>query len=184
MKFFYFLPILMALVVATPVPAPSAADVYPSSFQVRSITYGGNGCPQGSLDVSVASNGTVLGLTFGRNFVAKIGPNVSLTQMRQFCQLNFDILYDAGFQFQVFSADFHGYVKLDSTTTATVESLYYYSGSTDEVRHLSRDHEAFIADSRYSKDPPLKLMAPLRVLSPRVPTSSSHCGQTAAPRQC
>jgi hypothetical protein len=114
----------------------TSAQVIPSSVTVRSITYGGTGCGQGTLNITVQKNGQVLGLDFS-DMVALIGPNVDVTNNRKDCQINFDLLYPAGFQYQVLSSDFHGYAYLDSGVTGTVQSTYYYSGSTDQVCSLS-----------------------------------------------
>lgn len=137
MKFSYFLPVLPALITAAPMPDSAAADaVIPPAFRVYGTTYGGTGCPQGSLDdTSIFTNATVLALVSApSDFVAQNGPNVPITEERTFCQLNFDILYSPGYQFRVYTSNVHGHAKLAGGTTATVQSTYYFSGSTDEVR--------------------------------------------------
>lgn len=64
-------------------------------------------------------------------YVASIGKGVAVTENRKNCQLNIQIHYPGGFQFSVLSADYRGYVALDSkAVTGTQKSTYYFSGQT------------------------------------------------------
>ncbi|KAK3048737.1 hypothetical protein LTR09_009849 [Extremus antarcticus] len=59
-----------------------------------------------------------------------MGKGVALTEGRKNCQLNIDLLYPAGFQYSVFSADYRGYVAIDKGVTGIQKSTYYFSGQT------------------------------------------------------
>lgn len=125
--------LLPGLSLAAPASLNTRQAQFPGSIEFRDITYGGGGCPQGSLDVSISGNGTVFGLTYD-SFVASKGKGIAATEARKFCQVNFDILYSPGFQYQVYGADYHGYADLDAGVTGTVSSTYYYSGDVEQVR--------------------------------------------------
>jgi hypothetical protein len=140
MKFSYILPLIPALVAAAPMPAPASstsATVFPPSVQIQKVTYGGTGCPSGTLKVGVAQNGTVFGLLFDQ-FTASIGSGIDVSENRKNCQLNFDVIYSPGYQYQVVSADYHGYASLDSGVTGTISTNFYFSGQTDDVSSASK----------------------------------------------
>ncbi|OCL04504.1 hypothetical protein AOQ84DRAFT_116170 [Glonium stellatum] len=132
MKFYRALA-LLPLVAAAPA-TPSLGDVYsgapnPSTVQIRGISYGGTGCPQGSLSYVISDDRTTVTLIFD-SYVASIGPSISVTESRKNCQLNVDITYPGGFQYSVFSADYRGYAAIDKGVTGVLKSTYYFSGQT------------------------------------------------------
>lgn len=61
-------------------------------------------------------------------YVASIGPGVSITQTRKNCQINLDLRYPGGFQYSVFNTIYRGYVGLDRGVSATQSATYYFSG--------------------------------------------------------
>jgi hypothetical protein len=61
-------------------------------------------------------------------YVASIGPGVSITESRKNCQLDINLQYPSGFQYSVFNADYRGYAALDPNVTGTQQSTYYFSG--------------------------------------------------------
>jgi hypothetical protein len=116
--------------------ATVAAATVPPKFSVAGTTNGGNGCP-GNLNVSVAQNGAVLGLDFSNGqFTASAGPTVPVANGYANCHLVFDLLYSAGYQFQIYTTELHGHASLDSGASARVETQYYFSGTTNIVRNL------------------------------------------------
>lgn len=98
----------------------------------KQVTYGGTGCPQGSVASIISEDGTTMTLIFD-SYVASMGKGISITESRKNCQLNIDLLYPAGFQYSVFSADYRGYVDLDKGVNGTQKSTYYFSGQTAQV---------------------------------------------------
>lgn len=132
-------PLLPALVFAFPAPyadsqplSRSTADD-PSGIHINKVIYGGTGCPQGSLNISLSDDGKVLPLVFGNSYSASIGPDVDVAQNRKNCQLNIDLQFSAGFQYTVYSADYYGYANLDSGVTGAIRAAYYFSGQTAEI---------------------------------------------------
>ncbi|GAM83323.1 hypothetical protein ANO11243_013100 [Dothideomycetidae sp. 11243] len=132
MKFFSLvLPALAAAAPATNVVfGGNAPD--PSQVQIEGVSYGGSGCPQGSVASIISDDRTTMTLIFD-SYIASIGPGVAITENRKNCQLNINIHYPPGFQYSIFSADYRGYAGLDAGVTGTQKSTYYFSGQTNQV---------------------------------------------------
>ena len=138
MKAFTLLAIFgAALVGATPVsialePALAEPTPNPGTVRIRGVTYGGSGCPQGSVGQFLSADATTVTLIFD-SYVASLGPSIAVAENRKNCQINFDLLYPGGFQYSVFTADYRGYANLDKGVTGQVKSTYYFSGSNNQV---------------------------------------------------
>lgn len=96
------------------------------------VTYGGTGCPAGTVASVISSDRTTMTLIFD-SYVASLGPGVAVTENRKNCQLNIDLLYPSGFQFSLLSADYRGYGALDAGVNGTQKSTYYFSGQTAQT---------------------------------------------------
>jgi len=109
---------------------------------IRGVSYGGTGCPQGSMSSQISSDRTIVTLIFD-SYIASIGPGISVTEQRKNCQLNVDINYPGGFQYSVLSADYRGYSSIQKGVSGTLKSTYYFSGQTAQVRcrvkHTSKE---------------------------------------------
>ncbi|KAF2400247.1 hypothetical protein EJ06DRAFT_577531, partial [Trichodelitschia bisporula] len=105
----------------------------PPQVVIRSVSYGGSGCPDGSASVSISSDRTTLNLIFD-SFQAYIGPAVSITQNRHNCQMNIDLDVPTGWTWSVWSVDQRGYLQLDPGVSATLAATYYFSGQTKQSR--------------------------------------------------
>ncbi|KAF2201630.1 hypothetical protein GQ43DRAFT_415408 [Delitschia confertaspora ATCC 74209] len=123
---------LATLAVATPVPSSASASA-PSSFRVGKVAYGGSGCPQGTLNVDISSDGRILPIHFGKEFAASVGPNSDPADSRKNCQLNFDLQFSPGYQYTVLSTDYTGFADLNSGVKGKVKSTYYFSGEQDQA---------------------------------------------------
>jgi hypothetical protein len=140
MKLFHTLSFLVVAAAAAPTPDTPAAAGYPPSFSLRNTIYGGTGCPQGSLDTA-AQKISVSGASLVTSYTAQIGPGVPIVNSRANCQLNFDVLYSAGYQFSVSSTVIHGRARLDPGTNGGLTSIFYFSGSVDQVSLDQLTHE-------------------------------------------
>jgi len=138
-----FLPIIALAATAFAVPAPlevpplsvpaaGASGPDPSKVTINSISYGGTGCPQGSVGSFISADRLTFTLIFD-SFVASIGPGVPITSSRINCQLNIDLEYPSGFQYSVLGTDFRGYAGLDSGVTGIQSAMYYFSGSVAQA---------------------------------------------------
>jgi hypothetical protein len=107
------------------------------AYRLRGFTYGGKGCPQGSVRLVTNANGTETHLVFD-SFVARIGPTVDVSANRVDCQMNFDLAYEKNWQYSIFSMDYKGYAELDKGVTGQIKSNYYFSYSSSQVRENKR----------------------------------------------
>jgi hypothetical protein len=102
--------------------APPAGQV-----KIRGVSYGGTGCPQGTVGALISSDQSTMTLIFD-SYVASLGPGVAVTENRKNCQLAVDIQYPGGFQYSILSADYRGYASIEKGITGTLKSTYYFSG--------------------------------------------------------
>lgn len=145
MKWLLGLSILPILTTASPLALEDVVMPDPSQVHINGVTFGGTGCPQGTVGTAISADRSTLTLIFDQ-YVASIGPNVAITENRKNCQLNIDLLYPPGFQYSVFSVDYRGYAALTANVTGTLKSTYYFSGSTAQVR-LEKFSEIRISNS-------------------------------------
>ncbi|KAF2822677.1 hypothetical protein CC86DRAFT_385600 [Ophiobolus disseminans] len=104
--------------------APPAGQV-----KIRGVSYGGTGCPQGTMSSQISNDRSIVTLIFD-SYIASIGPGVPVTEQRKNCQLNVDLEYPGGFQYSILSADYRGYSSIQKGVTGTLKSTYYFSGQT------------------------------------------------------
>ncbi|EWC46201.1 hypothetical protein DRE_04579 [Drechslerella stenobrocha 248] len=121
---------LVALVAAAPpMEAPSGATPPPGSVTIKGITYGGSGCPGGSVGQAISSDRTLFTLIFDQ-YVASSGKGVPATESRKNCQLNIQLQYPGGWQYSIFSATYRGFASIPKGLVGTQKSTYYFSGDT------------------------------------------------------
>ncbi|KAF2273102.1 uncharacterized protein EI97DRAFT_189272 [Westerdykella ornata] len=107
--------------------APPAGQV-----TIRGVTYGGTGCPEGTVRHQISSDRTIVTIIFD-SYVASVGPGVPITDSRKNCQLNVDIQYPGGFQYSILSADYRGYASLQKGVSGSLKSTYYFSGQSTQT---------------------------------------------------
>ncbi|CAI6339345.1 unnamed protein product [Periconia digitata] len=112
-------------------PVPDSVAAAPPAFKIDGVTYGGSGCPQGSINVEYTSQG-ILPIYFNKQFTASVGSGVAPEEARKFCQLNLSLNYSPGWSYAVYSADYTGYASVDDGVKGTIKSTYYFSGETAE----------------------------------------------------
>ncbi|KAI8893233.1 hypothetical protein BC833DRAFT_636942 [Globomyces pollinis-pini] len=103
----------------------------PSKVTITDITYGGSGCPAGSLSGWVSDDNTKLTLDFDQ-FVARSGTGV-ISDTRKNCQVSVLLNYPQGFSYSIAKIDYYGHVKLPQGLKATQKSTYYFSGESNQV---------------------------------------------------
>ncbi|KAI8910902.1 hypothetical protein EDD86DRAFT_128463 [Gorgonomyces haynaldii] len=107
------------------------AAAAPPGVYIKSVTYGGTGCPQGSVGSLFSDDKTSLTLLFD-SYVASAGPNVPITESRKNCQLAADIKVPQGWSYSVAKVDYRGFVNLPAKGTATQSSTYYFQASSQQ----------------------------------------------------
>jgi hypothetical protein len=123
---------VIGLASATPTPGVASNTPPSSGVTINSISYGGSGCPQGTVGSFISSDHTTYTLIFD-SFVASIGGGASTTDSRKNCQINVDLHYPSGYQFSVYTQNYRGYVQLDNGITAVQKANYYFSGSSAQA---------------------------------------------------
>jgi len=123
---------ILGVTIAAPAATTSAAGPDPTEVYINSISYGGTGCPQGTVGSFISADRQTFTLIFD-SYVASIGPGVPVTSNRLNCQLNIDLQYPSGFQYSVLGTQFRGYAGLDAGVTGVQSALYYFSGSSTQV---------------------------------------------------
>jgi len=116
-----------------PLPPQEMADAPPpGSVTIKGVSYGGTGCPQGTMSSQISSDRSIVTLIFD-SYIASVGPGIAVTEQRKNCQLNVDLVYPGGFQYSVLSADYRGYSAIQKGVTGTLKSTYYFSGQTAQT---------------------------------------------------
>jgi hypothetical protein len=107
--------------------APDPLDIY-----IQSMTYGGTGCPQGTVTPEMSTDRTSLTMEF-QNFLASTGAGVPITESRKNCQLNINMHVPQGWTFAITTFDYKGHVELARDQAAELKSTYYYEGEVQQV---------------------------------------------------
>ena len=105
-----------------PAEAPDPSELYFTD----EITYGGTGCPQGSLSTAISEDGLAVTLTFDA-YVAEVGPETKPT-VRQSCNVNLPLNIPSGWQYSLVELDYRDYLFLDPHVEARQTSEYYFQG--------------------------------------------------------
>ena len=176
MRLRYLLPLAVLAAVVLPSTA-SAQSPDPSEVYVQSISYGGSGCPQGSVGSSFANDRKSFTLIFD-SFVASTGPNIPVTEGRKNCQINVNLHIPQGFSFSIGTADYRGYVSLPAGVTGEQKSTYYFQGETTQASaaarfvgpvskdYLSRDTLGLVAWMPCSRTVPVNINSQVRLTGP------------------
>lgn len=103
-----------------------AAGPDPSKPFVETITYGGSGCPQGTVGQSISDDRTVFTLIFD-SFVASSGPGIPSTETKKNCQINVSLRLPRGFSAWVETTTRRGYAQLSAGLSADLKATYNLS---------------------------------------------------------
>jgi len=109
----------------------------PAHIILQSITYGGTGCPQGSIGTSLSADRTSLTLIYDQ-LVASTGPGVPVTNSRKNCQVNIKLLAPQGWSYSIGTVDYRGNVALPAGVSAEEKLTYYFQGQTAQVNSGAR----------------------------------------------
>lgn len=110
----------------------SADQDYPTDVSMGQLSYGGSGCPQGTLSQSFSQDRKTFTLIFDQ-FYASLEQGKPITDSRKNCQINVPVKIPQGWQFSILSTDYRGYVQLDRGLHAQHKSTYYFAGQSEQV---------------------------------------------------
>ncbi len=105
-----------------PPPGPD-----PTKVHIRSITYQGTGCPQGTVGQSLSTDQTSFTMIFDQ-LVASKGPGIPIENSTKTCQVNLDLKVPKGWQYSIATIDYRGFMSLPKKMKATQEATYYFEG--------------------------------------------------------
>jgi len=103
----------------------------PTETFIEAFTFGGSGCPAGTVAYAFSEDRQVVTLIFDE-FTAQAGPTAPPAATRKFCQLNFRIHVPQGWSYSVATVDFRGFVQLDPQVTARAATTFYFSGEINQ----------------------------------------------------
>ncbi len=119
--------ILTAIVFVFAISAHAADDI-----ALGEPSYGGSGCPQGSVGITLSPDSKVLSMIFDE-YIAEAGKSVNKTLQRKTCNLSVPISVPQGMSVSILKVDYRGYVYAPKGTTATFNVEYFlksFNGST------------------------------------------------------
>jgi hypothetical protein len=113
---------LIGLTITAPVSLWAQAP-NPNQPYIQSITYGGSGCPQGSVGSSFANDRLSATLIFDSN-VASAGQGIPVTESHKGCQLNINVRVPNGSGAYCARLAYRGYFQLPAGAAATASASY------------------------------------------------------------
>lgn len=120
--------VVVLLVASFLLPTSASAEgPNPAELYIQSVTYGGAGCPQGSVSQSFSADRETFTLLFDQ-FVASSGPGVPPAESQKNCQLNVNLREPPGIQVGVTAFDYRGFVHLPAGMTAESSTTYFFQG--------------------------------------------------------
>ncbi|MEU3828862.1 DUF4360 domain-containing protein [Streptomyces sp. SID486] len=126
----------VAALLTTALPAQTSSPVFddppPDKIVIDVATVNGSGCPSGTAAVAVSPDNTAFTVTYS-DYLAQAGGNSDPTAFRKNCQLNLVVHVPQGFTYAIASADYRGFLSLQSGATATQKASYYFQGSSATV---------------------------------------------------
>lgn len=97
---------------------------------VEVVTVNGSGCPEGSVDVGRARDGSI-SLRY-EEFLARTGEGASVLDFRKNCALSLQVDGPDGYSFAVRGVDHQGVAYLQDGVTGLLRTNYYIQGSTED----------------------------------------------------
>ncbi len=119
--------ICLAATVILLVSTPALAEEPPPDLpRIQNLTYGGPGCPAGSVYTSVRLDGSFT-VGFDR-MLALIGPGVALAESRKSCTVRLEIVAPPGYTYAIAAVDHSGSASVAAGATAEWRSEFYFPG--------------------------------------------------------
>ncbi|GBG44674.1 hypothetical protein CBR_g78131 [Chara braunii] len=111
---------------------PGLAQSPPAStVKITVVTYAGTGCPPGSTEGVISSDGQTLTIIFSKYTAFTPG---SPADRRKNCQVAVAVEYPSGFTFTLATVTYRGYAQLEPGVTGRLAASYYFSGIPGTVR--------------------------------------------------
>ncbi|GBG66744.1 hypothetical protein CBR_g68729 [Chara braunii] len=118
---------LLLLVTMLQLAVHGQAEAPPANtVSIEGFSYNGDGCPSGSAEGSISSDGQALTVMFSK-YTATTEGRIQ-KQMRKSCVVTVKLNYPPGFVFTLGTVTMRGYGKLDAGIKGTIKTSYYISG--------------------------------------------------------
>jgi len=135
--FKFIAPLLACLAGVAASPAPSSNEARgalagPPEFKITDFKVNGSGCPPGTAKYLVNTDRTAVTVTFSE-FLASVGPGISISENRKNCQMTFGVHVPQGFTFGISNVDGRGFYELDKKVTANQRTITYFQGSLNQA---------------------------------------------------
>ena len=108
------------------------ANEVPEYVTIKEISYGGSGCPAGTVSQNVAGDKKAFTLVFSE-FLAEVAPWLPASDARTNCQINLSLEFPQGWTYSVAKFDYRGYAALDPRVTGMHKTTYYFQGQSNDV---------------------------------------------------
>lgn len=117
--------------------APNADSDSVPGLAMGAPTYGGTGCPQGSVGVALNDNGKTLSFLFDQ-YIARAGGAAGPGRERVECQVRIPFQVPPGYRVKVVKLDYRGFAALPDHSRAVFAAGFRYLGSSGDVAHGPR----------------------------------------------
>mgnify|MGYP003347675371 CR=1 FL=1 len=110
----------------------------PAQPYILSVSYGGTGCPQGSVGSSFTNDRTAFTLVLD-SFIASSGPNIPITEKTKSCTLNVNLHLPPGHSIWAQTSTAKGYAQMPAGQDASITSRAVLSTPPGERKDDEQD---------------------------------------------
>jgi len=119
-------------VVASPVPEPDSDHPDWSQVFIKNPQYFGSGCPWGTVNPTLAKDGSWLNLAFSQ-YEAQVYKGSKPSESHKNCQLSFELHFPQGWALTLAETTFNGFINLDKGVTASQTAIYHFGGHPQDT---------------------------------------------------
>ena len=101
---------------------------------IEGVTYGGAGCPSGSVSIVKSADGQSVSVLFDRFIVNSGGGSANPGKHSLTCTMQIPVTVPAGQQLSVYSVDYRGYANLPQEALAVLSNAYSIEDLAAKVR--------------------------------------------------
>jgi hypothetical protein len=120
------------LVALAAIAVSSTASFAQNGITLGNPTYGGNGCPSGSVSAALSPDATSLSILFDQ-YQAMAGGSTGRSFDRKSCNVAIPVNVPNGFSVSLIAVDYRGFNMLPQGATSTFGVEYFFAGSRGPV---------------------------------------------------
>ena len=147
--------LISASVLSATINPVGTATPNPDQVYIAGITYGGTGCPQGTVSAAFTADRKTVTMIFDQ-FLAQAGKGINPANSRSACQINVDLRYPSDWSYTVMKVDYRGYVGIPAGFSALQTATYYFSGNSAQLVSKSNFMGPIYQDYKVTDEIPLK----------------------------